>query len=165
MLRSASSPSGVPVLGICYGQQTMAEQLGGKVEAGHHREFGRAFLSIDTQSPLFEGVWAPGTRHQVWMSHGDRVTRLPDGFQVIATSENAPFAAVADEIAALLRRAIPSRGRSYSRRRQADLELRAQDRWAEVRLDDGRVPARDDRQDPRAGRQGQGHLRAVGRCR
>lgn len=89
--------AGVPVLGICYGQQTMAEQLGGKVESGHHREFGRAVLSVDQASPLFDGVWAKGERHQVWMSHGDRVTRLPDGFRVIATSENAPYAAVADE--------------------------------------------------------------------
>jgi GMP synthase (glutamine-hydrolysing) len=89
--------SGIPILGICYGQQTMAEQLGGKVESGHHREFGRALLSVQTESPLFEGVWAKGERHQVWMSHGDRVTRLPVGFKVIATSENAPYAAVADE--------------------------------------------------------------------
>jgi len=89
--------SGVPVFGICYGQQTMAEQLGGKVESGHHREFGRAMLSVEQASPLFEGVWAQGERHQVWMSHGDRVTKLPSGFRVIATSENAPFAAVADE--------------------------------------------------------------------
>jgi GMP synthase (glutamine-hydrolysing) len=89
--------SGVPVLGICYGQQTMAEQLGGKVESGHDREFGRAFLSIATPSPLFKGVWAPGERYQVWMSHGDRVTRLPEGFEIIGTSENAPYAAVADE--------------------------------------------------------------------
>ncbi|MFA5949040.1 MAG: glutamine-hydrolyzing GMP synthase [Hyphomicrobium sp.] len=89
--------AGVPVLGICYGQQTMAEQLGGKVESGHHREFGRAVLSVDETSPLFEGVWGKGDRHQVWMSHGDRVTRLPDGLRVIATSENAPYAAVADE--------------------------------------------------------------------
>ncbi len=88
---------GVPVLGICYGQQTMAEQLGGKVESGHHREFGRAVLTVAAESPLFEGVWAKGECHQVWMSHGDRVTRLPSGFRVIATSENAPFAAVADE--------------------------------------------------------------------
>jgi len=88
---------GIPVLGICYGQQTMAEQLGGKVESGHHREFGRAVLTVAEESPLFEGVWAKGERHQVWMSHGDRVTRLPSGFRVIATSENAPFAAVADE--------------------------------------------------------------------
>ncbi len=88
---------GVPVLGICYGQQTMAEQLGGKVESGHHREFGRAEVSVKEPSPLFEGVWTTGGRYQVWMSHGDRVTRLPDGFKVIATSENAPYAAVADE--------------------------------------------------------------------
>ena len=89
--------SGIPIFGICYGQQTMAEQLGGKVESGHDREFGRAFLSIGTPSPLFEGTWKPGERHQVWMSHGDRVPRLPEGFEVIATSENAPYAAVADE--------------------------------------------------------------------
>lgn len=89
--------SGIPVLGICYGQQTMAEQLGGKVESGHHREFGRAFVSVKTKSPLFEGVWDSGGEHQVWMSHGDRVTKLPDGFEVIATSPNAPLAAVADE--------------------------------------------------------------------
>ena len=89
--------AGIPVLGICYGQQTMAEQLGGKVESGHHREFGRALVSIESESPLFEGVWSTGERHQVWMSHGDRVTRLPAGFKVIATSANAPYAAVADE--------------------------------------------------------------------
>ncbi|MCU0954545.1 MAG: glutamine-hydrolyzing GMP synthase [Hyphomicrobium sp.] len=89
--------SGIPVLGICYGQQTMAEQLGGKVESGHHREFGRAMLDVRKPSALFDGVWKTGERHQVWMSHGDRVTTLPTGFKVIATSENAPFAAVADE--------------------------------------------------------------------
>jgi GMP synthase (glutamine-hydrolysing) len=89
--------AGIPVLGICYGQQTMAEQLGGKVESGHHREFGRAMVTVKTKSPLFDGVWNDGAEHQVWMSHGDRVTRLPEGFQVIATSPNAPLAAVADE--------------------------------------------------------------------
>ena len=89
--------SKLPVLGICYGEQTMAHQLGGTVEAGHHREFGRAFLEVRQDSALFKGVWAPGQRHQVWMSHGDRVTKLPPGFSVIATSENAPFAAIADE--------------------------------------------------------------------
>jgi GMP synthase (glutamine-hydrolysing) len=87
----------LPVFGICYGEQAMAEQLGGKVEAGHHREFGRAFLDVKKPSKLFEGVWEPGTRHQVWMSHGDRVTALPEGFEVVATSDNAPFAAIADE--------------------------------------------------------------------
>ena len=89
--------SNVPVLGICYGEQTMAHQLGGLVEAGHHREFGRAEVEVQANSALFKGVWQPGDRKQVWMSHGDRVTRLPPGFAVIATSPNAPFAAIADE--------------------------------------------------------------------
>jgi GMP synthase (glutamine-hydrolysing) len=89
--------SGVPVLGICYGQQTMCAQLGGSVELGDHREFGRAFVEVREDSQLFEGVWAKGTRHQVWMSHGDRVAALPEGFEVIATSPGAPFAAIADQ--------------------------------------------------------------------
>jgi GMP synthase (glutamine-hydrolysing) len=87
----------IPVLGICYGEQTMCAQLGGKVEAGHHRQFGRAFHENEEDSALFDGVWAKGTRHQVWMSHGDRVTELPKGFRVIGTSAGAPFAAIADE--------------------------------------------------------------------
>src|SRR5918994_2328837 len=68
--------AGVPVLGICYGEQTMAAQLGGQVEAGHHREFGRAEVEVIADTPLFEGVWRKGERYPVWMSHGDRVTRL-----------------------------------------------------------------------------------------
>src|SRR5687767_9717704 len=89
--------SGVPILGICYGQQTMAAQLGGTVEGGHAAEFGRADVEIKLASPLFEGFWEVGKRYPVWMSHGDRVTELPKGFHVIATSENAPFAIAADE--------------------------------------------------------------------
>ena len=88
---------GVPVLGICYGQQLMCSLLGGSVEAHDHREFGRAFVDVKTTSVLFEGVWATGESHQVWMSHGDRVTALPQGFDVVATSDGAPFAAIADE--------------------------------------------------------------------
>ncbi|WP_026871285.1 glutamine-hydrolyzing GMP synthase [Inquilinus limosus] len=88
---------GVPVLGICYGQQTMCEQLGGAVESGHHREFGRAWLDIRENCALFDGAWDVGQREQVWMSHGDRVTRLPDGFRIVATSENAPYAVTADD--------------------------------------------------------------------
>ncbi|MEQ1890463.1 MAG: glutamine-hydrolyzing GMP synthase, partial [Alphaproteobacteria bacterium] len=88
---------GVPVLGICYGQMTMCAQLGGEVEAGDHREFGRAFVEIKKSSRLFDGVWNAGGRYQVWMSHGDRVIKLPAGFEVFAASENAPFAAAADE--------------------------------------------------------------------
>jgi GMP synthase (glutamine-hydrolysing) len=88
---------GVPVLGICYGQQAMVEQLGGRVEGSTKREFGRATLDVSGQSPLFENVWALGARDDVWMSHGDRVTALPPGFHVIAESDNAPYAVIADE--------------------------------------------------------------------
>jgi len=89
--------SGVPILAICYGQQTMCHQLGGRVEGGHHREFGRADVEIHKQSPLFDSFWSVGSKHPVWMSHGDRVTELPEGFEVIGTSPNAPFAIAADE--------------------------------------------------------------------
>jgi len=89
---------GVPVFGICYGQQTMVEQLGGKVEGSHNqREFGRASIEVSSQSPLFENVWSLGEEDEVWMSHGDRVVALPQGFHVVAQSENAPFAMIADE--------------------------------------------------------------------
>lgn len=89
--------SGVPVMGICYGQMTMAEQLGGTVEGGHHREFGRADVEVKAQSKLFEDVWSSGGKNQVWMSHGDRITKMPPGFSVAGTSPNAPFAIIQDE--------------------------------------------------------------------
>ena len=89
--------AGVPVLGICYGEQAMAQQLGGKVEGGHHREFGRAEVKVTGQSALFDGVWQVGEKYPVWMSHGDRVTQLPSGFSAIAAAPNAPMAAIADE--------------------------------------------------------------------
>jgi GMP synthase (glutamine-hydrolysing) len=88
--------AGVPVLGICYGQMLLAQQLGGKVESGHHREFGRAEVSVKAASPLFEGVWEDGASHTVWMSHGDRITQLPPGFEVKGVSPNAPFAVIED---------------------------------------------------------------------
>jgi GMP synthase (glutamine-hydrolysing) len=89
--------AGVPMLGICYGQQLMAEQLGGRVVTGDHSEFGRAFIEIVDGCALFDGLWAPGERHQVWMSHGDKVEALPEGFRIVGQSEGAPFAASADE--------------------------------------------------------------------
>ncbi len=89
--------SGLPILAICYGQQTTAVQLGGVVEGGHAAEFGRADVEIVAPSALFEGVWQVGGRYPVWMSHGDRVTQLPPGFTVKATSPNAPFAIATDE--------------------------------------------------------------------
>jgi GMP synthase (glutamine-hydrolysing) len=88
---------GVPLLGICYGQQALVAQLGGQVEAGHAREFGRAYVEITGDCALFRGVWARGSREPVWMSHGDRVTALPDGFRAVAVSDGAPFAAIADD--------------------------------------------------------------------
>lgn len=89
--------AGVPILAICYGQQTVAAQLGGCVEGGHHAEFGRADVEVVAESALFDGVWYRGQRYPVWMSHGDRVTQLPAGFTVKARSENAPFAVASDE--------------------------------------------------------------------
>ena len=88
---------GLPVLGICYGQQTLCQELGGVVESGHTREFGRAFVDIVGHCALTEGKWAEGSREQVWMSHGDRITQLPPGFRVVGTSEGAPFAIIADD--------------------------------------------------------------------
>lgn len=87
----------LPILGICYGQQTMSEQLGGKVEGSNHKEFGRGAVKILEDSPLFEGVWKKGESYEVWMSHGDRVTKLPDGFKAIGTSDGSPLSVVADE--------------------------------------------------------------------
>ncbi|MGP8231039.1 MAG: glutamine-hydrolyzing GMP synthase, partial [Methylovirgula sp.] len=89
--------SGVPILGICYGEQVIAAQLGGEVTAGDNREFGRAEVEIISDSPFFDGVWQKGRRYPVWMSHGDAVSRLPQGFTRLATSEHAPIAVIADE--------------------------------------------------------------------
>ena len=89
--------AGLPMLGICYGEQAMAHQLGGKVEAGHHGEFGRAEVQITAPCIMFDDVWAVGEKYPVWMSHGDRVTVLPPGFRTVATSPNAPIAMIADD--------------------------------------------------------------------
>ncbi|MBO6946754.1 MAG: glutamine-hydrolyzing GMP synthase [Rhodospirillales bacterium] len=88
---------GVPVFGICYGEQTMVQQMGGQVQPSTHREFGRAFVEITAESCLFEGVWKPGEKHQVWMSHGDRIDAIPEGFNVVGVSDGSPFAIIADE--------------------------------------------------------------------
>ena len=88
---------GVPVLGVCYGEQTMCAQLGGRVEPSSHREYGRAEIRLDRTSPLFDGLLAPGQRSTVWMSHGDKVAAIPPGFAVVGQSDTSPFAAIADE--------------------------------------------------------------------
>jgi len=84
---------GVPVLGICYGLQLLAHRLGGLVEQADDREYGRALLKLERDDPLFADLEG-GAERVVWMSHGDRVLRLPDGFEVLGTSESSPFAAV-----------------------------------------------------------------------
>jgi GMP synthase (glutamine-hydrolysing) len=92
---------GVPVFGICYGQQTMVAQLGGAVEGGHPsgegREFGRAHIEITDDSAITKGVWNKSATEQVWMSHGDRVTQLPPGFRIVGASAGAPYAFIADD--------------------------------------------------------------------
>jgi len=88
---------GVPILGICYGQLTLCAQLGGTVESSDHREFGRAMVDVVEDCELFHGVWDAGQREQVWMSHGDRVTTIPQGFRAAGTSDGAPFAVIADD--------------------------------------------------------------------
>lgn len=86
----------VPVLGICYGQQVMMEQLGGRVESGTSREFGRAFIDKVLDDPILEGLSFDGEGEQVWMSHGDHVAEMANGFFVIAKSAGAPYAVIAD---------------------------------------------------------------------
>lgn len=100
---SPKAPEGIfeldlPILGICYGQQVMVQQLGGQVEKGIDGagEFGRAHVDIIEDSKLLKGFWEKGGREQVWMSHGDHVARLPNGFKIVGKSEGAPYAFIAD---------------------------------------------------------------------
>jgi len=93
---------GVPVLGICYGMQTMAQQLGGQVEAGHQREFGYAEVRARGHTALLKGIadFTTPEGHgmlKVWMSHGDKVTELPPGFKLMASTDSCPIAGMADE--------------------------------------------------------------------
>ncbi len=88
---------GVPILGICYGMQTMAEQLGGHVQSSAHREFGYAEVSIETSNRLFQGIEVNQDCLQVWMSHGDRVETLPEGFVIVGKSDSSPAAAMAND--------------------------------------------------------------------
>lgn len=88
---------GLPIFGICYGQQLMVKQLGGVVERPIESEYGRAPIKVEKSCSLFDGVWGAGDADDVWMSHGDRVGAIPDGFEIVATSEGAPYAAIADE--------------------------------------------------------------------
>jgi len=88
---------GLPVFGICYGEQTMCAQLGGSVEESDHREFGRAFVEVAEDCELFHGVWNVGAKEQVWMSHGDKIDAIPEGFRPVAVTDGSPFAAIAND--------------------------------------------------------------------
>jgi len=85
---------GVPVLGICYGQQVMMHQLGGRVESGTSREFGRAHIEPVVADPILDGLFCDSEGEQVWMSHGDHVAEMAPGFHVMAKSKGAPFAVI-----------------------------------------------------------------------
>jgi GMP synthase (glutamine-hydrolysing) len=90
--------AGLPMLGICYGQQALNAQLGGAVAKGNSGEFGKAFVEVSDGCALFDGLWSEGETHQVWMSHGDKVTELAPGFRAVAASPGAPYAIIADDV-------------------------------------------------------------------
>ena len=87
----------IPILGICYGHQLLCKHLGGKVTISKKREFGKALIKIKKKSKIFEGIYKTNKEYQVWMSHGDKVSKLPKSFSVIASTSNAKFAAIANE--------------------------------------------------------------------
>ncbi len=87
----------LPILGICYGEQAICAQTGGEVVLSSEREFGRADLTITDDCLLFDGLWHKGSSHRVWMSHGDKINAMPPGFRVVGISDNAPFAAIAND--------------------------------------------------------------------
>jgi GMP synthase (glutamine-hydrolysing) len=105
----------VPILGICYGQQTIVNQLGGEVINTGKREYGNSSLTILSESPLFKNIWEEDNDYQVWMSHGDSVNTLPNDFEVIAKTENAPYAAISCEAKKILRSSISSGGIPYNK--------------------------------------------------
>jgi GMP synthase (glutamine-hydrolysing) len=152
---------GVPVLGICYGEMTMVSELGGKVEGGHSREFGRAEILIERESPLLAGLGEIGAKETVWMSHGDKITAIPQGFHVVASSEGSPYAVIADEgrrfygiqfhpeVAHTPRGALMLRNFTHKI----------------AGLDHGFVPPGDGGEDPRSGWLREGDLRPVRRRR
>ena len=121
---------GVPVLGICYGMQTMAQQLGGKVEPGKVREFGYAEVRARGHTKLLDGIedYRNAEGHgmlEVWMSHGDKVTEMPPGFKLMASTDACPIAGMADEARRFYARAVPSRGHAHAAGHEAPAPLRA----------------------------------------
>ncbi len=134
---------GVPVLGICYGMFTMAVQQGGEVEPSTHREFGYAEVRARGHTKLLDGIedFATADGHgmlKVWMSHGDKVTALPPGFKLMASTPSCPIAGIADEARSYLRRAVPSRSDAHDAGQGAARALRARHRRRDARLGDAR---------------------------
>ena len=116
---------GVPILGICYGQQVMMAMLGGRVERGHGTaEFGRAYVTPQGSLPLLDG-WFAQDREPVWMSHGDHVAEIAPGFEVFGTSPNAPLCHHRRPGAPVLCGPVSSRGAPHTQRRAAIRKLRA----------------------------------------
>ena len=135
---------GVPVLGICYGMQTMAAQLGGKVEGSTHREFGYAEMRARGHSALFKGVEDRNNAvgHgllDVWMSHGDKVTELPPGFKIIGSNESTPIAAMADEQRQFYAVQFHPEVTHTLKGKQMFFPLRARYLWLQKRLDHARL--------------------------
>ena len=136
----------------------MTDSLGGRVAPAAHREFGHAMVHVTSpEAALFASL---PDELRVWASHGDYVEAAPDGFAVVATSANAPVAAMQDRLAPPLRPAVPSRSRAHRPRARDPAELRVRRLRLHRRLDDGLVHRRGDGADPRAGGRGAGHLRA-----
>ncbi len=161
---------GVPVLGICYGMFTMAVQLGGQVEASTHREFGYAEVRARGHTRLLSGLEDFSTTEghgmlKVWMSHGDKVTELPPGFALMASTPSCPIAGMADEQPRLLRGAVPSRGHAHRQGPRAARALRPRDLRREARLGDGQLHRRGGGAHPRPGRRRRGHPRPLRRRR
>ena len=98
----------VPILGICYGHQLICKYFGGKVINSKKREFGKAFIKIKKKSKIFQGIYKNNKDYQVWMSHGDKVNKLPKNFKIIASTTNAKFAVIANEEKKNLRFTISS---------------------------------------------------------
>jgi GMP synthase (glutamine-hydrolysing) A subunit len=142
---------GLPILGICYGQQTMAAQLGGTVEGGHAAEFGRAVVTVTGECALTQGLWAKGAHETVWMSHGDRITVLPPGFRVVAESRARPSPSSPTTPATTTAPCSTPRWCTPRTARAAE-ELHPFRLRLHGRLDHGRLPRRGHRPHPRPGR-------------
>ena len=152
---------GIPTLGICYGAQLMALELGGRVDRTGVSEFGRTEMRVE-ESRLLHDTPAEQT---VWMSHRDTVVEAPEGARVVASSPATPVAAFEVDRARAVRRPVPSRGRAHAARDGRAQELPLRRRRRAARLDAGRRDRGAGRADPRAGRQRARALRALGRRR